>query len=199
MAKKQRGIMGRSDIPLAQRLQMQRNADIVGIRQQSAKAIMFCTSVALHELEGIGYKLLVKFALRFKEINDEFYEDPVVGMVHAKHRMQDMGMPISGELFTVPSGGRNAQLQNHSLQASQIAQICGAIAMNDVLKLGKTRQFRVSERVNELSARYALEGMDFLLEQMRKIGFVVVDGEVRAWLDDDGKPVTQKKAKELGL
>jgi hypothetical protein len=33
---------------------------------------------------------------------------------------------------------------------------------------------------------------------MEKLGFLVVDGEVRAFLDDDNKAVTPKRAKREG-
>ena len=195
MAKK-RGIMGRSDIPFAQRMQMKRQAMIVHNREQAAKAVMFCNAVALHELEGIGYKRLTKYALRFKRINDAFYEDPVVSMAHAKHRMEQMGMPISGELFTVPGINKlDAEMMNHSLQAAQIALICAAIAMNDEFGFGKERQERVAIRTDELPADYRDTGIQFLYDKLEKIGFVIVDGEVRGFLDDDGNPITAKKAR----
>lgn len=194
---KRKGIMGCSDIPYAKRIKMQKMARIVQNREQAAKAAMFCTCKALHELEGIGYKRLVKFALRFKDINDDFYEDPIVGMAHAKRRMEQMGMPISGELYTVPGIDKlDTELKNHALQAAQVALICSAIAMNDEFRFGKERQERISRRVDELTGRYAREGMGFLLEEMEKIGFLIVDGEARAWLDDEGNPITQRKAKK---
>ena len=95
------GVMGRSDIPYAQRIAMQQNRDIVNCRNHAAQITMFCMSIAMHEVEGIGYKRLVRFSLHFKDIVDEFYEDPEVGMAHAKRRMEQIGMPISGEFFSV--------------------------------------------------------------------------------------------------
>ena len=190
-----KGIMGRSDIPFAQRMLMKKQAMIVHNREQAAKVVMFCNAVALHELEGIGYKRLTRYAMRFKRINDDFYEDPLVSMAHAKHRMEQMGMPISGELFT--TCGENAidtEMLNHSLQAAQIALICAALAMNEEFKLGKERQERVSIRTDELAAQYRKEGIQFLHDKLQKIGFVIVDGEVRCYVDDDGKPITVKKA-----
>jgi hypothetical protein len=203
MAKKRhKGIMGRSDIPLAQRLQMQREADIVNNRNHAAKIAMLCNAVALHDLEGIGYKRLVRFSLHFKEVVDEFYEDPVVGMAHAKRRMEQMGRPISGDLFTLDQEGRSKrdhEIDTNMLQAAQIAFICGAIAMQDEFGFGQERQERVSDRIGELTARYAKEGEGFLLAEMQKIGFLVVGGEVRAFVDDDEKPITPKQAKKQGF
>ena len=93
----------RSDIPYALRLKMEHEAKIVANRNHAAKIIMFCNAVALHEVEGVGYKRLVKYAFRFKRVIDEFYEDPIVGMEHAKRRMEYMGMPISMKAWMWPA------------------------------------------------------------------------------------------------
>jgi hypothetical protein len=176
MAKKHKGIMGRSDIPFAKRMRMQRDAEIVDNRNHAAQIAMFCNAAALNEVEGIGYKRLVSYSLRHKKYIDEFYEDPIVGMEHAKKRMADMGMPITGNLFTVDPVGKSkkeVEIDNHRLQASQIALICGAIAMNDEFGFAAVRQERVTTKGNEYAARYAKEGEGFLLEKMAKIGFRV--------------------------
>jgi hypothetical protein len=194
---KRKGILGRSDIPYAQRIKMKKHAMIVHERETAAKAIMFCNACALHELEGIGYKRLIKYALHFKSLNDDFYEDPILEMEHAKRRMEQMGMPISGELFTIQGKDKlDTEIKTHALQAAQVALICAAVAMNDMFRLGKERQERVTQRANELAGRYKEEGMQFLLDYLEKIGFVVVDGEVRGYLDDDGNPITARKAKD---
>ena len=195
------GVMGRSDIPYAQRIAMQQNRDIVNCRNHAAQITMFCMSIAMYEVEGIGYKRLVRFSLHFKDIVDEFYEDPEVGMAHAKRRMEQIGMPISGEFFSVKQEGatvREQQVHDHALQAAQIAQFCGAIAMNDEFGFGQERQQKISEKANELSARYAKEGKGFLLEKMAEIGFLIVDGEARAFIGDDGKAVTPTQARKEG-
>lgn len=196
---KAHGIMGRSDIPFAKRMAMQHQSDIVVNRDHAAKIVMYCMSVAMHELEGIGYKRLVRFSFHFKQVVDEFYEDPEVGMAHAKRYMEQIGMPVSGEFYTINVKGqsRRAQnLDNHKLQASQIALLCGAITMNKEFGFGQERQTRISDRVTELTGRYAKEGEKFLLEEMEKIGFLIVDGDVRACIDDDGNAVSLKNWRE---
>ena len=85
--RKNKGLMNRSDIPYAQRMALQHRNNIKVNRNHAAKITMYCNSVAMHELEGIGYKRLIRFAQHFKEIIDEFYEDPELGMAHAKHRL----------------------------------------------------------------------------------------------------------------
>lgn len=191
-----RGIMGRSDIPFAQRLAMQHQHNIVMNRDHAAKIAMWCLSVAMHEEEGIGYKRLVRFSFRHKEAIDEFYEDPDVGMAHAKRRLEQMGMEISGEFFTVELEGqtkRENEIGNHRLQAVQIALICGAIAMNDEFGFGQERQSRINKKANEYSARYAKEGEQFLLDKMAAIGFLIADGEAKACIDENGDAVSTKK------
>lgn len=200
--KKKRGgaLMGRSDIPYAQRLAMQHRDNIVVNRDHAAKIAMYCMSVAMHDLEGIGYMRLVRFSQHFKEVVDEFYEDPELGMAHAKHRMAQFGMPISGDFYAakVPGLTKKAQeIHDHSLQAVQIALICGAIAMNDEFHFGQERQTRISERVNELSDRYSREGEGFLLEEMAKIGFPIVNGTVMVYVDEDMKAVHPRQAEVM--
>ena len=200
--RKKGGILGASHIPYAQRIAMQQQSTIAANRNHSAKIAMFCLSVAMHQLEGVGYKRLVHFSLRYKEIEDEFYEDPELGMAHAVRRMEQIGMPISGELYAILVPGltkKQQQVHDHALQAAQVSLICGAIAMNDVFGYGKERQERISKRSQELSDRYSREGEAWLLAEMEKIGFLVVDGQVLAFLDDDNKVITPAKARKEGF
>ncbi len=189
-------IMGRSDIPYAERIALQRQSDIVASRNHAAKITMYCMSVAMYELYGVGYKRLVRFSLKFKECIDEFYDDPELSMAHAQKRLEQIGVSFSG-FFTVDQvgrGNRTKELFDHSLQASQIAMACGAITMNDELGYGQERQTAVFDMVEKFSERYAKEGVQFLLNKMRKIGFPIVDGVVMAYTDDNGNPVTPSQA-----
>lgn len=193
-------LMGRSDIPYAQRLAMQHRENIVVNRNHSAKVALYCLSVAIHEVKGVGYKKLVEFSLRYKDIEDEIYEDLEYGLDKARRRMEQMGMPISGELYSIPVPGltkRQQQVHDHALQSAQISLIAGAITMNEVFGYGKTVQERISERSYELSERYNKEGIQFLLDEMEKIGFPIVDGNVMAYVDEDMKAVTPKKAEAM--
>ena len=190
------GIMGRSDIPFAQRMRMQQGHNIVVNRGQAAKVVLYAVSMALHELEGVGYTRLVRYSFHYKELEDEFYEDQEVGMAHAARRMKDMGMPISGEFYQAPDRGlsrREREVDNHVMQACQVALIISAIAMNDVFGLGYERQTRIRERVGQLIARYQDEGIGFLLEGMAAMGFKIVDGVAMLYLDEDGNAYKPKK------
>lgn len=193
------GIMGRSDIPYAQRVALKQRNDIAVNREHSAKITLYCMSVAMHEIKGIGYKRLVRFSQRYKEYENEFYLDVELGMAHAKSRMDQMGMPISGEFFKEKVDGlthRKQEVHDNALQAIQVALTIGAIAMNDEFGFGQEVQTKISERVTELSDRYSKEGEKFLLEEMEKIGFPVINGTVMAYTDEDGNAVLPSKAQE---
>lgn len=195
------GIMGRSDIPYAQRIRLQQGSDIAMSREQAAKVTLYCMSVAMYEIKGVGYKRLVRYSYRYKEYEQEFYKDVDVGMAHAKHRMEQIGMPISGEFFTDPVAGltkRKQEIHDNSLQAIQVALTVGAIAMHDEFGYAKEVQLRISQRVTELTERYKKEGLKFLLEKMGEIGFEIVNGTVCAYTDGDGNAVTPARARREG-
>lgn len=201
-SRKAGSVMGRSDIPYAERLKMQHNRNIIANRNHSAQITMFCVCVSLHKLEGIGYKRLVRYSLSFKKKLDEMYEDIEHGMDQAKRRLAQHGIEISGDLYSIAIPGatsKEQQVADHMIQASQIAQIVATMTMNDEFKLGEAKLKRIQEEVNELSAKYAKEGEDFLLEEMQKIGFPIIDGKISAFMDDDGNPVTAKRAAKEGF
>ena len=201
MAKRKKGkgksLMNRSDIPYAQRLAMRHQNDIVVNRDHAALIAMYCMSVAMHRLEGIGYKRLVRFSYEFMDNVYEFYEDPDVGMAKIKRRLEQNGIQVSGEFFVAPrkegQSWHEWEIDNNRLQASQVALLCGAVTMNDMFGFGLERQERITALGRELSDRYAKEGEQFLLDEMEKIGFVVVNGHVKAFVDDDGNPITKKQ------
>ena len=195
-------VMGRSDIPFAERLAIQQRNAIAANREYSAKISMYCMSVALHELEGIGYKRIVVFSRYFKTLVDEMYADVEVGMAHAKQRMAQFGIEITGYLYPAPLEGmtiREQEVFDNCLQASQIAQICGIIAAYDTFGFGQERLNRIAERVAELSKRYGKEGVQFLLDEMEKIGFQIIAGTAVAYEDDNGNIISPQKAKKEGI
>lgn len=200
-AKKKGGLMDASHIPYAQRLKMQQQDRIAVNRNFSAKVAMFCKCIAIHRVKGAGYKKLVEFSLRYKEVEDEIYEDLEYGLDKARRRMEQMQMPISGELYYIPMPGmskRDQEVYNHSVQSAQIAMIASAISMNDVFGYGATVQARIDLETTKVTEEYNKHGFDWLLGEMEKLGFLVVDGEVRAFLDDGNKAVTPKRAKREG-
>lgn len=192
------GIMGRSDIPFAQRLKMQQRHDIGWSREQGARMTMYCWAVAMHMVEGKGYKSLVRFAARFREIDREFYRDGDIeySMDQARRRLADMGIEISGEILLAPDDPgrtkRQMEIKHNIVQATQAAVICACIAANDVFGWAKVRLDRVRDKAEELTARYAREGEGFLLEYLEKLGFVIVDGHAVGFVDENDQPVRQK-------
>lgn len=191
------GIMGRSDIPLAQRIRMQQRHNIGWSREHSARMTMYCWSVAMHMVEGKGYKSLVRFANRFREIDKEFYSQEIeYSMDQARRRLADMGIEISGEILLAPSDPgqtkRQMEVRHNIVQATQAAVICACIAANDVFGWAKVRLERVREKAEELTARYSKEGEGFLLEYLEKLGFVIVDGHAVGFVDEDNNPIRQK-------
>ena len=199
--RRNKGIMGASHIPYAQRLKQRQQDRIAASRHHSARVAMFCKSIGIHRVKGVGYKGLVKFSLRYKEVEDELYEDLEYGLAKAKERLAQMGMEISGELYVVQVPGlskKDQEVYNHSMQSSQISMIASAISMNDVFGYGRIVQERIDQETIKVTEEYNQKGFDWLLGEMEKLGFLIVDGEVRAFLDDDDKPITPAKARKEG-
>ena len=198
---RRKSIMGRTDIPYAQRMAMRHQADIAYNRERSARNYMYCLCKTLHEEEGIGYKRLVKFSLSFMELIKEFYEDPEVGMAHIKQRLAQHGIEVSGAFYSAKLPGATPKEQavyDLSMQAVQAAQLVGAVAMNDVFGFGQMRQERLRTAVQKQTELYAKEGEGFLLDAMEKIGFKVEGDQVRAFTNEKGNPVSVSRAKKEG-
>jgi hypothetical protein len=122
-------------------------------------------------------------------------------MDKARRRLEQIGIPISGELYSIKMPGmthNEQQVYDHALQASQVALIAGIIAKHDVFGWAAVVQDRVSMERTKVTEEYNKKGFDWLLGEMEKLGFLVVDGEVRAFLDDDNKAVTPKRARMEG-
>lgn len=192
------GIMGRSDIPYAQRLQMQQRSHISWSREQGARIFMYCFSVAAHQIHGKGYKSLVLFANRFREIDREFYHDGdiEVSMEQARRRLHQMGIDISGEIALAgPAAGRTKrqmEIKHNIAQATQAAGICATIAANDAWGWAEKRIRPVLDLAQELMHRYAKEGEQFLLDYLQKLGFVIVNGHAVGFVDENDQPVRTK-------
>ena len=196
-----RSLMDRSDIPYAERLKMQHQAEIDYHREHAARIYMYCLCKALHEKEKKGYKSLVQFSLVFMELIKEFYEDTELAMARIKRRLAQNNIEVSGEFYFVEVPGATAkeqEIHDNSMQATQAAQYVGAVAMNDVFGFANIRQDRLREAVRENTARYAKEGEGFLLQYMAKIGFKVEGNKVMAFVDDDGKAVPVGRAMKEG-
>lgn len=100
MAKKQRGIMSHTDIPLAQRMLINKYATVAAHRNEAAAVALQVACVALNDTEGLGYQRLSRFARRLKVLIDEYYEDEIVGAAHLKTRLEQLGFIVKdGKMF----------------------------------------------------------------------------------------------------
>lgn len=194
--------MARSDIPFSQRMQYQRISDIKEIRDYSAKTTMFLHCIALNQLHKRGYKRLVRFSLCVKDLLDEFYRDDdiEVGLYKARKRLDSHGIPIPEEFPYVPVPElsiREQEKHAHAVNASYIAHLVALIAANEEWGLDKEDLEMISVRVAELSKRYNTEGDKFIHDEMKRIGFAIIDGHVTAFLGENDEPVSYKKWLEV--
>ena len=89
------GVMGRRDVPLAERLQRQRAAVIAAERQDSAETIIKLACVVMNEMFGIGFTRLTKFAVRLMEMTQWYYnEDPDVALAQLNGRLEQIGFDM---------------------------------------------------------------------------------------------------------
>ena len=92
----------RSDIPLADRLLMQKYQDIADHRNDAARIAMMIACVALNDTEGLGYLRLSRFAKRQADLIAEYYADPEVGSVHLQNRLRELGFIVKdGRMYAV--------------------------------------------------------------------------------------------------
>ena len=194
----QGGIMGRSDIPFAQRIQMQQRSHIAWSREQGARIFMYAFAAAAHEIHGKGYVSLVRFASRFREIDREFYGngDIEYSMDDARRRLAQMGITISGNIAVAKNTEgctrRKMEVKHNIAQSTQAAGICACIAANDTWGWADKRLQPVLDLAQEHMHRYAREGAQFLLEYLEKLGFIIVNGRVVGFVDENDNPVRQK-------
>lgn len=192
------GVMGMSQIPYAQRLQMQQRSHISWSREQGARIFMYAFAAAAHQIHGKGYVSLVRFANRFREIDKEFYGsgDIEYSMEDARRRLAQMGITISGNIAVAQNTEgctrRKMEVKHNIAQATQAAGICATIAANDEWGWAEKRVRPVLDLAQEHMYRYAREGAQFLLDYLEKLGFVIVDGHAVGFVDEDDKPVRQK-------
>lgn len=187
--KNRKSIMGQSEIPYALRLKLQQDARINAHREASAKHILYCHCIALHEQEGIGYKRLVDFSRRYMELEKEFYSDPEVELEHARQRLATMGIDIPEVFWKAPEEGftkKQQEVRDNAMEATQVAILVAAVAMNDVFTIGHDRQIRIAQAVNVLCK----QNLSWLLKKMQALGFrVMPDGRVVYAMDETGKAV----------
>ena len=159
---------------------------------------MYAFAAAAHEIHGKGYVSLVRFASRFREIDREFYGngDIEYSMDDARRRLAQMGITISGNIAVAKNTEgctrRKMEVKHNIAQSTQAAGICACIAANDTWGWADKRLQPVLDLAQEHMHRYAREGAQFLLEYLEKLGFIIVNGRVVGFVDENDNPVRQK-------
>lgn len=90
----------RSDIPLKDRLLMNKFATVAEHRDHAARTAMKIATVALNDTEGMGYQRLARFAKRQQALTEEYYSDPEYMDVKLNQRLEQLGFRVvDGRLF----------------------------------------------------------------------------------------------------
>lgn len=100
MAKKTKPKFQRSDIPLKDRLLMNKFSSIAEHRDHAALTAMKIATVALNDTEGMGYMRLARFAKRQQALTEEYYSDPEYMEEKLNQRLEQLGFKVvNGRLF----------------------------------------------------------------------------------------------------
>lgn len=114
MAKGGRSKFGRTDIPYAQRLLMDKFNTIAQHRDHAALLAMKIATVALNDTEKMGYLRLARFAKRQQELTEEFYSDPDYQEAKLDQRLEQLGFKVvNGRLYgAVDENGNTVSTKN---------------------------------------------------------------------------------------
>lgn len=107
-----RNRFGRTDIPLKDRLLMQKFATVAEHRDHAARTAMKIATVALNDTEGMGYQRLARFAKRQQALTEEYYSDPEYQEEKLNQRLEQLGFRVvGGRLFgAVDADGRTVKI-----------------------------------------------------------------------------------------
>lgn len=103
-----------SDIPLKDRLLMNKFATVAEHRDHAALVSMKIATVALNDTEHMGYMRLARFAKRQQELTELYYTDPDYQEEKLNERLEQMGFKIvNGRLFgAVDQDGNTVPTKN---------------------------------------------------------------------------------------
>ena len=94
------GRFGRTDIPLKDRLLMNRFNTIAEHRDHAALTAMKIATVALNDTEKMGYLRLARFAKKQQELTELYYTDPEYQEAKLNERLEQLGFKIvNGRMF----------------------------------------------------------------------------------------------------
>ena len=100
MAKKTKPKFQRSDIPLKDRLLMNKFSTVAEHRDHAALTAMKIATVALNDTEGMGYMRLARFAKHQQALTEEYYSDPEYMEEKLNQRLEQLGFKVvNGRLF----------------------------------------------------------------------------------------------------
>lgn len=111
---KNRNKFGRTDIPYAQRLLMDKFTTIAQHRDHAALTALKIATVALNDTEGMGYLRLARFAKHQQELTEDYYEDPEYMEEKLNQRLEQMGFRVvNGRLFgAIDENGNTVSTKN---------------------------------------------------------------------------------------
>lgn len=89
-----------SDIPMKDRLLMNKFATVAEHRDHAALIAMKIATVALNNTEGMGYFRLARFAREQQKLTEEYYTDPEYQEEKLNQRLTQMGFKVvNGRLY----------------------------------------------------------------------------------------------------
>ena len=81
--------------PYAERLRMQKQAELQAHGEQTAQTALKLACVALNDTEGLGFYRLSRFAQHLLKLVDWYYKDPELSEYQLNRRLEQMGFIIS--------------------------------------------------------------------------------------------------------
>lgn len=93
-------VFRRSDIPMKDRLLMNKFATVAEHRDHAALTAMKIATVALNNTEGMGYFRLARFAREQQKLTEEYYTDPEYQEEKLNQRLTQLGFKVvNGRLY----------------------------------------------------------------------------------------------------
>lgn len=93
-------VFRRSDIPMKDRLLMNKFATVAEHRDHAARTAMKIATLALNRTEGMGYFRLARFAKEQQKMTEEYYSDPEYYEVKLNQGLEQLGFKVvDGRLY----------------------------------------------------------------------------------------------------
>ena len=93
-------VFRRSDIPMKDRLLINKFATVAEHRDHAALTAMKIATVALNNTEGMGYFRLARFAREQQKLTEEYYTDPEYQEEKLNQRLTQLGFKVvNGRLY----------------------------------------------------------------------------------------------------